>query len=274
VRDERVNRVRVRTPEGVVFTFPLAGPVTRCMAWVLDSIAVATASSIVGSVLVWFALVSFDLTIAAMTVIFFVLRTGYTMVFEYFWRGQTPGKRIMRLRVVDAGGMALMPGQIVVRNLVRVVDELPILYLVGGCAMMLSRRAQRLGDLAAGTIVVRHRAVHEPDLEALIHGKFNSLRDAPHLAARLRQRVPPAIAAAAVDALMRREELEPAARVVLFGELARALRGLVVFPAELVAELPDEVFVRNVVEIVHTRPAAGEARGQAPASEPSTTAAA
>lgn len=258
MRDDRVNRVRVRTPEGVVFTFPLAGPVVRCIAWVIDSVAISTATSIVGMVLMWFAIISLDLTVAAVTVLFFVLSTGYNMVFEYFWRGQTPGKRVMRLRVVDAGGMALTPGQIVVRNLVRVVDELPFLYLVGGVAMMVSRRAQRLGDLAAGTIVVRHRLVHEPDLEALIHGKYNSLREAPHLAARLRQRVPPAIAAAAVDALVRREMLEPAARVMLFGELAQVFRGLVTFPPEMVAELPDEVLVRNVVEIVHTRPIAGD----------------
>ncbi|MBE2214540.1 MAG: RDD family protein [Opitutaceae bacterium] len=261
MRDERINRVRVRTPEGVVFTFPLAGPVTRCIAWVLDSIAVATATSVVSFVLVWFALVSFDFTLAALTVLFFVISTGYTMAFEYFWRGQTPGKRVMRLRVVDAAGMALTPGQVVVRNLVRVVDELPVLYLVGGIAMMVSRRAQRLGDLAAGTIVVRHRPVFEPDLEALIHGKYNSLREAPHLAARLRQRVPPVLAAAAVDALVRREQLDPDARVALFGELAQALRGLVSFPPEIVAELPDEVFVRNVVEIVHTRPATAGMRG-------------
>jgi len=260
VRDDRVNRVRVRTPEGVVFTFPLAGPVVRCMAWVIDSVAIATAITIVSLALVLFALISFDLTAAVLTVAFFVVGTGYNMVFEYFWRGQTPGKRVMRLRVVDACGMALAPGQIVVRNLVRVVDELPLLYLVGGIAMMVSRRAQRLGDLAAGTIVVRHRTVQEPDLEALIHGKYNSLREAPHLATRLRQRVPPAIAAAAVDALVRREMLEPAARVALFGELARVLRGYVAFPPEMVAELPDEVFVRNVVEIVHTRPGAAESR--------------
>jgi len=260
MRGERVNRVRVRTPEGVAFTFALAGPVTRCIAWSLDAIAVATASSIVGMVLIWFAIVSIDLTAAVLTVLFFVLSTGYNLVFEYLWRGQTLGKRVMRLRVVDAGGMALTPGQIVVRNLVRVIDELPLLYLVGGIAMMVSRRAQRLGDLAAGTIVVRHRLVAEPDLEALTHGKYNSLREAPHLAARLRQRVPPAVAAAAVDALVRREQLEPAARVALFGELAGVLRGLVTFPPEIVAGLPDEVFVRNVVEIVHTRPTAGEAR--------------
>lgn len=257
---DRINRVRVRTPEGVVFTFPLAGPVVRCMAWVVDSIAVSAATSILGFALVWLAWISVDLTIGLLTVAFFAVSTGYNMVFEYVWRGQTPGKRLMRLRVVDAGGMPLTLGQIILRNLVRVVDELPLIYLVGGSAMMVSRHAQRLGDLAAGTIVVRHRPFAEPDLERLMQGRFNSLRDAPHLAARLRQRVPPAVVAAALDALVRRDMLEPGARVALFGELARAFRELVPFPAELTADLPDEALVRNVVEILHTRPADAGAR--------------
>lgn len=262
MRDERVNRMRVRTPEGVVFTFPLAGPATRCMAWVLDAIAISALSTLTGLVLVWFALLSIDITAAVITVLFFVIGTGYFMAFEYLWRGQTPGKRVMHLRVVDSAGMLLTPGQVIVRNLLRVVDELPALYLVGGVALMVSRRAQRLGDLAAGTVVVRHRRISEPDLEALMHGRYNSLREAPHLAARLRQSVPPVLAAAAVEALVRREQLEPAARVQLFGELAARFRGLVAFPAELVAELPDEVFVRNVVEVVHTSPGGAKPRDQ------------
>lgn len=254
MRGDRVNRVRVRTPEGVVFTFPLAGPVVRCLAWIIDTAAISVLSTIVSLVLMWFAIVSFDLTVALVTVLYFVISTGYTMVFELVWRGQTPGKRVVGLRVVDAGGMALTIGQVVLRNIVRTVDQLPFLYLVGGVSMMLTRRAQRLGDLAADTIVVRHRLVQEPDIEALGQGKYNSLRDLPHLAARLRQRVPPVIAAAAVEALVRREALEPAARVAVFAELADAMRGIVDFPAGMLAELPDEVLVRNVVEIVHSHP--------------------
>lgn len=255
--EHQVNRVRVRTPEGVIFTFALAGPVTRCIAWVIDTVAVSAASSLVGMVLQWFVLLSPDWTIALITLLYFVLGTGYSMALEFFWRGQTLGKRVMRLRVVDAGGLTLTPGQIVLRNLIRFIDQIPALYLVGGIAMMVTRRAQRLGDIVAGTIVVRHRVVREPDLEALVQGRFNSLRETPHLAARLRQRVPAVLAAAAVDALARRESLEAEARIALFGELARTFRGLVEFPPHLVADLPDEALVRNVVELVHSEAARG-----------------
>lgn len=263
--EDRVNRVRVRTPEGVVFTFQLAGPVTRGIAWVLDTVMIAAASAVLGLVLVWGSIISVDWTVALLTVLYFVLGTGYFMVLEYVWRGQTIGKRTMRLRVIDAGGLALTPAQVVVRNLLRVVDQLPLLYLVGGAAMILTRRAQRLGDLAAATIVIRHRLVREPDLESLTSGRFNSLRALPGLSMRLRQRVPPVLAAAAVDALVRREALDPDARVGLFGELAAALRQLVEFPEHVLVDLPDEAFVRNVVEIVHTHPGEGSPREPSPA---------
>ena len=79
----------------------------------------------------------------------------YAVVSEWVWRGQTVGKRLMGLRVVDARGLRLEPSQVIVRNLMRLLDALPALYLVGGIACVFSRHRQRLGDLAAGTVVVR-----------------------------------------------------------------------------------------------------------------------
>jgi hypothetical protein len=73
----------------------------------------------------------------------------------------------------------------------------------------------------------------------------------PHLAARLRQRVTPALAGVALDALVRRDQLDDGARVELFGELAGRLRKLVEFPAEAVEGLSDEQYVRNAVEILY-----------------------
>ena len=78
---------------------------------------------------------------------------------EWYWRGQTVGKRVLKLRVMDEQALRLEFSQIVVRNLLRFVDFLPGLYLVGGTACVLSRRFQRLGDLAANTIVVRNPEV-------------------------------------------------------------------------------------------------------------------
>lgn len=247
----RVNEVRVRTPEGVVFAFPLAGPATRFLAWLIDCLIVYGAAIAAQFLFLFFAVVAPDLATAVFVVAFFVFSIGYGVIMEWRWRGQTLGKRFLRLRVMDERGLPLTVSQVFLRNLLRAIDSLPLFYLVGGVAMLANARAQRLGDIAAGTIVVRQRRLREPDFGELFAGRYNSLRELPHLAARLRQQVPPELAATALGALLRRDQLEPAARVELFGELAAGLRRLVAYPPEILAGMPDEAYVRNVVEIVH-----------------------
>jgi hypothetical protein len=84
--------------------------------------------------------------------------------------------------------------------------------------------------------------------------RYNSLREHAALAARLRQRTGPELAGIALDAVLRREELTPEARVAVFGLLAERLRGLVEFPAEAVEALSDEQYVRRAVEVLYTAP--------------------
>jgi uncharacterized RDD family membrane protein YckC len=85
----------------------------------------------------------------------FALFFGYFIFFEAVWRGQTPGKRLLGLRVTRIGGTRIGAGEAAIRNLLRVADGLPIFYGVGMLSIAVSRRRQRLGDFAAGTIVVR-----------------------------------------------------------------------------------------------------------------------
>jgi uncharacterized RDD family membrane protein YckC len=102
--------------------------------------------------------------------------TSYFLIFETLFRGRTPGKRLTHLRVVSEGGSVLDWRQSLLRNLLRMVDSLPTGYLVGVVAMLISPRVQRLGDLVAGTIVIREREdfvsdvmsdiVIAPDVEA------------------------------------------------------------------------------------------------------------
>jgi uncharacterized RDD family membrane protein YckC len=245
-----MNTLAVRTPEGVEFTMPLAGPVTRFLAWLVDALAISVLWGIISAGISWMQLISGGLLFAVSIVLYFVVSIGYGIVLEWFWRGQTFGKRMFRLRVLDADGLRLQPSQIIVRNLLRFVDSLPALYLVGGIACVASRRHQRLGDLAANTVVVHQPQLAHPDLEQLLAGKFNSFRAHAHLAARLRQRVSPAEASVALQALLRRDELDASARVELFAELAGRFRAKVEFPAEATDGLSDEQYVRNVVDVV------------------------
>jgi uncharacterized RDD family membrane protein YckC len=251
VRYARTNTLLLRTPEGIVFSLPLAGPVSRFLAWGVDVGCIITASSVIEQILGLFGNAGFAK--ATYVIAYFVISIGYGITLEWYWRGQTIGKRVLKLRVMDEHALRLEFGQVVVRNLLRFVDLLPGLYLVGGTACVLSRRFQRLGDLAANTIVVRNQEVPQPNLEQLLGGKFNSLLDYRHLAARLRQRTSPQAAAVALEALLRRDDLEPQARLQLFAGLADHFRSVVEFPLEAIEQLSDEQYVRNVVEILYRR---------------------
>ncbi|MFH1092451.1 MAG: RDD family protein, partial [Pseudomonadota bacterium] len=238
----------IKTPEGVVFSLLLAGPVTRFLAWVVDLLAIALISRLAGSLLEILGLLNRDLAAGASILSYFAISIGYGIVLEWFWRGQTLGKRLLRLRVMDEQGLKLQFSQIAVRNLLRFVDSLPGLYLVGGLACLISRRAQRLGDFAGSTIVVRHLKAGEPDLDQLLADKYNSFRDYPHLEARLRQKTSPAEAGLALQALLRRDELDPEARVQLFSDMAGHFKQMVEFPPEAVEGLSEEKYVRNVID--------------------------
>jgi uncharacterized RDD family membrane protein YckC len=247
----RTSSLQIRTPEGIVFSQLLAGPVTRFLAWFVDLLCIIVVMMALGIAISVLQLISANLAGALYLITYFVISIGYAIVCEWHWRGQTIGKRLLRLRVVDAEGLRLQFHQIVTRNLLRFVDSLPLFYFVGGLVSWFNPKCQRLGDLAANTIVIRSPHLAEPDLDQLLAGKFNSLRQYPHLAARLRQRVSPAEAAMAVQALLRRDDFEPVARVELFEALATHLRGKVEFPPEATDGIADEQFLRNVVDILY-----------------------
>ena len=250
----RRNSLQVRTPEGIEFSLQLAGPVTRFLAWCIDISCVSLACGLVGSLLKIFSVISRDLGVALAMLACFLVTVGFGIGCEWFWRGQTPGKRLMRLRVVDEQGLRLQFSQVAIRNLLRVVDSFPLLYLVGGVACLVSGKSQRLGDIAAGTIVVRTPELFLPGLlERLAADKFNTLAEYPHLAARLRQTVGREELSISLRALLRRDKLDSHARVQLFGELAGHFRSLVRFPHEAVDGVSDERYVRNVVEVVLNR---------------------
>jgi len=141
---------RVATPEGIELTLRLAGPVPRALAWGIDlaiRLAVLFAVSMLASLL----------GRAGMGVILltaFFVEWLLPAWFEASWNGQTPGKRAMGIAVLNDDGTPLRWPGALTRNLLRAVDFLPVLYGVGLVAMLANRDFKRLGDLAAGTVVV------------------------------------------------------------------------------------------------------------------------
>lgn len=256
--EARTNTLTIRTPEGISFSFGLAGPVTRFLARTIDFFIEVVAVMALGYLIT--ALNMFPLIFgvnlgewlyALLLLAYFVVPIIHSIIFEWFMRGQTLGKRVLRLRVMDADGLRLQFSQVAIRNLLRFVDSLAPFYVIGGIACLLSRRSQRLGDYVANTVVMRLPKISDPDLSHILSGKYNSLRDYPHLEARLRQRVSPEEARVALLAVLRRDTLEPQARVELFADIAGHFRSLVTFPEEATLGVADEQYVRNVVDVLY-----------------------
>lgn len=248
---ENARSLKVELDEGISFSLTLAGPITRFLAWMLDFFVIAAISMITGAGIRLVGLLNVDFALALNVWAFFILSTGYPIFCELCFEGQTLGKRLFRLRVIDAGGLPLQPHQVVIRNILRLVDMLPIFYFVGGVAMMWTRYSQRLGDIAANTIVIRQPQILQPDLDQIAFGKFNSLRQYPHLEARLRQRVTVEEASLALQALLRRNSINVEHRVRLFQTFADHFKTLVIFPPECSEGITDEQYVRNVIEVVY-----------------------
>ncbi|MGH9394897.1 MAG: RDD family protein [Terriglobales bacterium] len=246
-------KLRWRTEEGFAFELPLAPLSARCLAWIVDAAVVAAGLQVLSLVIEALARRAAGVASGVNALVSFAVLLLYAAALEWWWQGQTVGKRALGLQVMDARGLPLSGAQVLMRNLLRVMDFMPLLYLVGGASCVLARRGQRVGDLVAGTVVVARRGASAPAAQAasgLAAGKYNSLREHPLLALRLREQVRPEAAALVVEALARREGLEAGARARIYGELAAYFRGLVEFPGAATAGLSPEQYLRNVVGVL------------------------
>ena len=166
IRVPTTAELTIATPEGVLFRLPLAGPASRLYAMLLDTIIVLAAVNGVGLLIYWIFAKAPGFGVMAITLVEFAIGFAYGALLEGFWNGQTIGKRLFHLRVIDQSGLPLRIEQAWVRNLMRVFDALPLAYLVGGISALSSRLMQRFGDRVAGTLVVRETPLPAPADEA------------------------------------------------------------------------------------------------------------
>lgn len=223
---------KVETPENVEVHFDLAGPGSRFCALFLDLlivfllllvIIIAAMVADVGVVHVlqeagpddeggWLTWVNAAVILVLSCVLF-----GYHAFFEWVMRGQTPGKRAMRIRAIRDDGTPMTPSDVAVRNLIRMVDFLPGMYGVGGLVAFFHPMHKRLGDLAAGTIVVKEgeldyrgatdQRVQAPVAEAVVTNVELTLDERRMI----------------TGFLQRRTELLPEARETLAARMAQSL---------------------------------------------------
>ena len=154
------QRLQVETPEHVMLDLEIAGVGSRALAALLDLLIMV--GSGIGVLIVVAIFAGFGVTIgsiggAILLFVGFLVWTGYFMLFEGLRQGQTPGKRIVGIRVVSDTGNAVTMGAAAARNLLRIADFMPPPYLIGGVLVALHPRGKRLGDMVAGTVVARDR---------------------------------------------------------------------------------------------------------------------
>jgi uncharacterized RDD family membrane protein YckC len=173
------DQLSIDTPELVSLEYPVAGIGSRAIACLLDYTLQGIAGGLIVMVLAFIAMLvpastapsagsvaksspSDAWATAIAFLILFLFQWGYFTLFETFWNGRTPGKRLLRLRVMQANGRSIGFLDALTRNLLRVADGIPGFYLVGLIAVFATRQSQRLGDLVAGTIVVHEQKIETP----------------------------------------------------------------------------------------------------------------
>jgi uncharacterized RDD family membrane protein YckC len=165
----------IETPERVELHYVLANVGNRFLAAAIDHLIQVGLMVIVivaaGALSDWHFFNSMNVWAAALTVLaIFAIYWGYFVAFETLWSGQTPGKRMMRLRVVREDGRPVRFFEVFVRNLLRLaIDFQPLpSYAIGVVSIIFSARSKRVGDFVAGTVVVKERATEAPSLEDII----------------------------------------------------------------------------------------------------------
>jgi uncharacterized RDD family membrane protein YckC len=250
-RASTVAELTIATPEGVLFRLPLAGPGSRLYAMLLDVVIVLGTVNGIGLLVYWTFAKAPGFGVMVITLAEFAIGFAYSALLEGFWNGQTIGKRLFHLRVIDQDGLPLRIEQAWVRNLMRVFDALPFAYLFGGISVLSGPLMQRFGDRVAGTLVIRQTPLALPGEEFWTRQKYNSFMEYPTIAMRLRRAATPELASLIQDALRRRNELAPYARREIYRELAKYLQSEISpFPDELLERLSDEQYLINASGIL------------------------
>jgi uncharacterized RDD family membrane protein YckC len=158
------DQLSIETPELVAIDMPVAGIGSRFVAilidyliWTVAIIAIVIVIAVVDPSLYNFSKLGEKWATAISILIPFLLFWGYFTLFEAFWDGRTPGKRMAKIRVISRSGRGIGLFESMTRNLLRIVDQFPFIYAVGVVSIFLTRDHQRLGDLAAGTLVIHDR---------------------------------------------------------------------------------------------------------------------
>lgn len=250
--DPWVDKLTIETPEQTSLEYPLAGVGSRFLAVALDTLIQWGAGLVLFTVFIivlplgkfWEGTINW--AVAVLILGMFLLMFGYFAIFEAIWNGQTPGKRLTRLRVIQDSGRPITVYQAILRNLLRIADYLPGMYLAGIISILVSKQNKRLGDFVAGTVVVHEKPFEQsqmtwetPQAETTSASQFNVsrltteelrliesfLQRRDYLSAEVRGTLARQIAARIAEKLALAPEERPAPEAFL-EEIARERRGM------------------------------------------------
>lgn len=244
------NRIKIRTPESVELEFTLAGIGNRTIALVVDYLI--WGAGLIGLLIVWGVLSvqlerylpnnrNLELWISAISILLtFTVYTGYFVIFETLWRGQTPGKRYSKIRVIRDDGQPAGVTQAILRALIRPIDDT---FFIGLLLIVLTKREKRLGDLIAGTLVIQEeRSIVSSNFA--ISSEAESLADELLATQRLNAMLPDDFAVIR-EYLQRRSMLDTRARTALSLKLARQAKDLLGMQ-ELPYQMTPDLFLEAI----------------------------
>lgn len=228
------DKLTIDTPEQIPLEFTLATLGSRFLALVIDTLLqLGTLLAVVALLAILRLLIGpFNGALgtpgdplstwlqAFFVLTWFAIYYLYFVFFEVRWGGQTPGKRVVGLRTIHASGRPATAYETILRNLIRVIDQLPVIYAVGMVSVFLTERSQRLGDLAAGTVVV-----HERPAEA-----FPQFEPTPAAVPRFNAARLTAAEIALVETFLRRREELVGVRQLRAGQIADRIRARLDLP--------------------------------------------
>lgn len=243
------NRVTLQTPESVELEFTLAGIGNRALALIIDYTVLSITLTVF--ITAW-SLLSIQVFIsnsgnlglwlvAIALFVSFCIYTGYFVIFETIWQGQTPGKRFAKIRVIQNNGRPIGLQQATLRSLLRAIDD--TLFL-GAFLIMLSRREKRLGDWAAGTIVIQAELPVAAATFAISEQAESLAKQLLQSNADLSQLLPDDFAVIR-EYLQRRRAMAPKARGQLSLQLAEQVKDIIALK-KLPAAVPPDVFLEAV----------------------------
>jgi uncharacterized RDD family membrane protein YckC len=220
--------ITIRTPENIELRYALAGAGSRASAYVIDLLLMLFVGQLLINLIAYLLTflmqllsVASELWAGAVAALLgFLVYNGYFIFFEWLLNGQTPGKRLLHIRVIKEGGYALRFLDTLVRNLLRVIDFIPLFYGVGLASLLLSRHCQRLGDIAAGTLVVHESPVTTDSLLPNIPESptLDSMLPAAQVAA-----IPVAVLSLTSEFLIRRTDLSARTRQEIGGDIVNLI---------------------------------------------------